>query len=369
MSKPRETFDFSPEKQALLERLLVEEGLETYADHIPQREQRDIAPLSFAQERLWFVHQLEPGSPVYNMPAALRIKGRLNTSALEKSLNEIVRRHDGLRTVFREEEDQVLQVVRPAWKWNLEPEDLGEMPEAEREEEVRRRALEEAQRPFDLSEGPLIRLRLLRVEEETHVLLVTIHHMVFDGWSMGVFFRELTTLYEANVRGEKAALPELPIQYGDYAEWQRERLSGEAAGRVFDLLEKAVKRRPGAPGTADGPPASADPDVSRSGEDVRRACGAAGEAGGVGTPGRGDAVHDAAGGVQGVVDALFGTDGDHGGHPGGESRPEGNGAADRPDVEHAGALYGWFGRADVRGNAEACETGDVGGVCASGSAV
>lgn len=244
MSKPRETFDFSPEKQALLERLLVEEGLETYADHIPQREQRDIAPLSFAQERLWFVHQLEPGSPVYNMPAALRIKGRLNTGALEKSLNEIVRRHDGLRTVFREEEDQVLQVVRPAWKWNLEPEDLGEMPEAEREEEVRRRALEEAQRPFDLSEGSLIRLRLLRVEEETHVLLVTIHHMVFDGWSMGVFFRELTTLYEANVRGEKAALPELPIQYGDYAEWQRERLSGEALDASLTYWKKQLSDAP-----------------------------------------------------------------------------------------------------------------------------
>ena len=184
-------------------------------------------PLSFAQERLWFLDQLEPGNTAYGIPAAYRLQGSLDVAALEWGLNEIVRRHEALRTTFEVVDGRPVQITAPDLRLMLPVEYLREFPEAEREAEVQRQATEEAQRSFDLAKGPLLRITLLRLGEEEHVLLLTMHHIVSDDWSMGVFNRELSALYEAFSAGEPSPLPELPIQYADFAVWQREWLQGE----------------------------------------------------------------------------------------------------------------------------------------------
>ncbi|HEX2079479.1 MAG TPA: amino acid adenylation domain-containing protein, partial [Longimicrobium sp.] len=184
-------------------------------------------PLSFAQERLWFIDRLEPGSAVYNIPVAWRLGGALDQAALERSLSEIVRRHEALRTVFAEVNGSPVQVIAPFGGFSLPVDDLSGLGEADREVEVRRRAGEEARRPFDLSAGPLFRAALLRLGAEDHVLLLSMHHIVSDGWSMGVLFRELSALYEAYREGRESPLAEPGVQYADYAAWQREHLRGE----------------------------------------------------------------------------------------------------------------------------------------------
>jgi amino acid adenylation domain-containing protein len=185
------------------------------------------APLSFAQQRLWFLDQLEPGSPAYNIPAAVRLTGALNVAALERTLDELVRRHEVLRTVFISEAGQPRQLVREHTAQALEVTDLSHLPQVEREVEARLRASEEAQRPFDLGRGPLLRTSLLKLGAEEHVLLLTMHHIVSDGWSAGVLVREMGALYAAYAQGGESPLEELAIQYGDYARWQREWLQGE----------------------------------------------------------------------------------------------------------------------------------------------
>jgi amino acid adenylation domain-containing protein len=188
-------------------------------------------PLSFAQERLWFIDRLEGGSAQYNIPAALCFTGALDVDALERSLGEIVRRHESLRTVFREMDGGAVQVIASFAGFALPVEDLSGLDEAARETEVRRRAREDAARPFDLAEGPLFRATLLRVADEEHVLLLCIHHIVSDGWSSGVLRRELGALYAAYRDGGDSPLAEPPVQYADFAAWQREQLQGEALDR------------------------------------------------------------------------------------------------------------------------------------------
>ena len=188
-------------------------------------------PLSFAQQRLWFLHQLEPESVVYNMPAAVRLTGQLNIAALEATLTEIVRRHESLRTSFTNDGEEPRQVVHPAQPWSLNVIDLSKMAESERPAEVERLADEEARRPFDLQVSPLLRTTLVQTDEQDHVLLWTMHHIISDGWSMGVIIREVAALYEAFVRGAGSPLEELPIQYADYAVWQRETLNEEVIER------------------------------------------------------------------------------------------------------------------------------------------
>ena len=185
-------------------------------------------PLSFSQQRMWLLDQLEPDTPTYNISHALRLSGTLDTEALRRSLKEIVSRHEALRTTFAAVDGEPVQTISPAMDTKLPVEDLGRLPQAERDAEAKRLALEEKRRPFDLERGPLFRARLLRLVEEEHVLLVSMHHIVSDGWSMGVFWRELGALYGAFSRGGPSPLPELPIQYADYALWQRRWLSGEA---------------------------------------------------------------------------------------------------------------------------------------------
>jgi amino acid adenylation domain-containing protein/non-ribosomal peptide synthase protein (TIGR01720 family) len=192
-----------------------------------------VRPASFAQERLWFLNELNPGSAFYNVPFALRLTGALNAAALGQSLTEIVRRHEVLRTTFAADGGRPVQVVAPPRPVPLPVTDLSHLPGPEREAEARRRAAEESLRPFDLASGPLLRTGLLRLDDRDHVLLVTAHHTVIDGWSVGVFVRELGALYPACCEGRPSPVPTLPVQYGDYADWQRQSLQGEALERLL----------------------------------------------------------------------------------------------------------------------------------------
>ncbi|HET9225446.1 MAG TPA: amino acid adenylation domain-containing protein, partial [Thermoanaerobaculia bacterium] len=176
-------------------------------------------PASFAQQRLWFLDQLEPGSFAYNLAGAVRLEGSLDVEALSSALSGIVERHESLRTTFIESDGQPRQVIADPAPLSLPVFDLSSVPD--REAEVRRAAAAEARRPYDLASGPLVRFSLVRLDEREHVLLIGMHHIVSDGWSLGIFVRELGALY----RGE--ALPELSVQYADFAVWQREWLRGE----------------------------------------------------------------------------------------------------------------------------------------------
>ncbi|WP_152622593.1 non-ribosomal peptide synthetase, partial [Archangium violaceum] len=184
-------------------------------------------PLSFAQQRLWFLDQLQPGGSFYIVPTALRLEGTLDVPALENSLSALVRRHESLRTTFQSERGQPTQVIAPPGPLPLQVVDLRSLPSARREAEVHKHTTQEAQRPFDLGRGPLLRALLLRVGEQQHVLMLTLHHIISDGWSMGVLVRDLAAFYQAFSRGLPASLPELPVQYADYAAWQHGWLQGE----------------------------------------------------------------------------------------------------------------------------------------------
>jgi amino acid adenylation domain-containing protein len=181
------------------------------------------APLSFAQERLWLLDRLEPGGTAYNIPSWHRLRGRLDAAALELAAAGIVRRHEALRTTFTERDGEPVQVIAPTAGFRLPVVDLSALPEGARRHEAR---LAAAARPFDLERGPLFRAALVRLAAEEHVLVLDMHHIVADGWSFGVLFRELAELYGALCAGGEPSLPELPIQYADFAVWQRERLRG-----------------------------------------------------------------------------------------------------------------------------------------------
>ncbi|HEX2079919.1 MAG TPA: amino acid adenylation domain-containing protein, partial [Longimicrobium sp.] len=187
-----------------------------------------VAAASFAQERLWFLHQLEPESPAYNISAAWRLAGPLDEGALGAAVDALVLRHEALRTTFDLADGAPVQVIAPSAGARLEVTALDGLPAGERVGAARRVAEEEADRPFDLARGPLFRPRLLRLAADDHVLVITLHHIVGDGWSMRVLYQELGVLYAASLRGEPAPLPELPIQYVDYAAWEREELQGQA---------------------------------------------------------------------------------------------------------------------------------------------
>jgi amino acid adenylation domain-containing protein len=171
---------------------------------------------------MWFIDRLEPGNSLYNRPAFIRLKGELKTAVLERCLNEIIRRHEILRTTFPDVNGQPLQVILPFQPLALAVRDISGLPEAEREAAARRQATDEAALAFDLRRGPPIRAGLLRLGAQEHILLLTMHHIVFDGWSEGVLFQELAVLYESFSAGQPAPLSELPIQYADFAVWQRQ---------------------------------------------------------------------------------------------------------------------------------------------------
>ncbi|HEX6434429.1 MAG TPA: condensation domain-containing protein, partial [Gemmatimonadales bacterium] len=220
----------SPEQRALLTARLQSSGLgRLEAETIPPRSPTSSAPLSFAQQRLWFLQRLEPASAAYNIPFAARLKGSLDNAALRWALQTIVHRHESLRTRFGEQNEGPVQIIAERSDVPLPETDLSGVPEPERQ--LRRLAAAEARTAFDLEQGPLIRAQLIRMGPQEHVLLLTLHHSVSDGWSMGVLMKELAVLYRAALGEEPAPLPDLPLQYADYAAWQRSPQQTEKLGR------------------------------------------------------------------------------------------------------------------------------------------
>ena len=229
-SKVQRTTNLAPEeKRALLAWLLQQKA-----------DKPATVPLSFAQERMWFLDQLEPGNSTYNMGFAYRLSGPLDVTALEKSFNKIVQRHEVLRTTFSVINGQPIQVIAPNLTLPLPVIDLCHLAEVERKGQIQRFISEERRRVFELSHGPLLRTTLLQLDMQEHILLLTMHHIISDGWSLGVLLRELATLYEAHCTGKVPVLPELPIQYGDFAVWQREWLQGEVLENQLDYWKQQL---------------------------------------------------------------------------------------------------------------------------------
>ncbi|MGZ9260897.1 MAG: amino acid adenylation domain-containing protein [Candidatus Binatia bacterium] len=219
-------------------------GIDKYPQRIPPIvpiTRNHDAPLSFAQQRLWFLDRLEPDSAAYNVPAAFRLVGELDGHALEQSLNEIVRRHEVLRTVVATVNGDPVQKLLPPSPLALTCTDISDRPETDREQALPRLLSEEAAKPFDLSRGPLLRTKLLRLAPQDHVLFLNMHHVVSDGWSMGVLFREISDLYDAYCSGKTSPLPELPVQYADYTVWQREWLQGENLENQLSYWRKQLE--------------------------------------------------------------------------------------------------------------------------------
>jgi amino acid adenylation domain-containing protein len=214
-------------KPEILECLRAREPVRPQLRRIP----REHPPLSFAQQRLWFLDQLVPDSAFYNVPAAIPLRFPVNVPVLERTVNEIVRRHESLRTTFRTVDGQPEQAIAATLEIPLPVIDLSPLSGDARASEAARLADAEAQRPFDLAAGPLIRTTLLRLGSTEYVFLLTLHHIIADGWSLDVLFRELAALYPAFAAGRPSPLPELPVQYADYAAWQREWLQGEVLDR------------------------------------------------------------------------------------------------------------------------------------------
>ena len=208
--------------------MLEKEGIKLHdSQKVDPRQSPDNLPLSFAQARLWFFDQLEPGKSIYNICRAQCLTGPIDLAALTESLNEIVRRHEILRTTFPSVDGQPVQVISPTLILTIPIIDLQQLPRPARESAASRIATEAARYAFNLTLGPLLRLTLLRLAMEDHILLLTVHQIIHDGWSVGVFFRELETMYRSFSEGDPALLPELPVQYADFAVWQRKWLEGE----------------------------------------------------------------------------------------------------------------------------------------------
>ncbi|WP_255581302.1 condensation domain-containing protein, partial [Caballeronia sp. dw_276] len=201
-------------------------------------------PLSYAQQRLWFLDQLEPGSTLYNLPAAVRLHGELDVAVLHRTLSEVLRRHEALRTSFVAENGTVQQRIDASPVLDLPVVDLSTLPEAARDISLRMQLNETAGTAFDLSSGPLVRAALVRLGATDHVIALTLHHIVSDGWSTGVLVREVAALYGAFSRGEPSPLPDLPVQYADYAHWQREWLTDDALARQLDYWRAQLTGAP-----------------------------------------------------------------------------------------------------------------------------
>jgi amino acid adenylation domain-containing protein/non-ribosomal peptide synthase protein (TIGR01720 family) len=215
------------EQVRTIERLLAS-GEPASAGEIPPFTRTESAPLSFGQQRLWFLHQLEPASDFYNVPLAFHVRGPLNTGVLADCWSEIARRHEVLRTTFPIRQGVPVQEVGETWsRSRMNVTELGHLPAEQAAAAAEEFLSKEAREPFDLSCGPLMRVFLLRLAKEEHALLLNVHHIIVDGWSLGILLRELAVLYEAFLAGRSSPLPPLPIQYADYAQWQRERLNGE----------------------------------------------------------------------------------------------------------------------------------------------
>jgi amino acid adenylation domain-containing protein len=214
------------------------------AERLGRQRKRRRFPASFSQQRLWFLEQLAPGGSAYNVPGALRIHGPLDTEVWRRCLTEIVRRHEALRTTFEEVDGEPMQVVAPDGEPEFAVVDCAHLRGPDGEAGIRELAREEFARPFDLRTSPLLRVRFLRLTADEHVLLLTMHHIIGDLWSTSVAFQELVSLYAAHTTGRDADLPELRIQYADYAVWQRKRLEGDAPAADLEYWKKTLAGAP-----------------------------------------------------------------------------------------------------------------------------
>jgi condensation domain-containing protein len=241
----------SPLRRRVLQLMLQKKGIQPRTSTaIQPRQGNGPSPLSYAQERIWFFEQLEPGTPAYNIPAAVRLTGPLNVEALRQSLTEIMRRHEALRTAFHSVEGSPFQIAGPAGSLPLPTIDMrgasaeieagASHPSQQTLEMIRR----EINRPFDLSVGPLLRCCLWRVGEDEHIALLTTHHIASDGWSIHLLFGELAILHDAFSCGKPSPLRELPVQYADFAQWQRERLQGEALDEQLTFWRRQLDQAP-----------------------------------------------------------------------------------------------------------------------------
>lgn len=227
----------------------------------------EMIPASSGQRRLWFLEQMEPGTPLYNIPYLVRLNGPLNERALDRALAGIVERHEVLRTNFVAVGSEPMQVVRTSWTLDLPVTDLTGVPPSMRETELRRLAGEEARKPFDLARDLMLRVRLYRLGDTAHALMLVMHHIASDGWSMAILYRELGLGYEAFSGGSRPNLPELPVQYGDFAQWQHDYLQGEALARLVEFWKKAMS---GAPALLELPADRARPPIqSHRGDNVQ----------------------------------------------------------------------------------------------------
>ncbi|MCC5658374.1 amino acid adenylation domain-containing protein [Nostoc sp. XA010] len=218
----------SPEKRELLMQRLNQQTEKVVPTIITaQTRESNSFPLSFAQERLWFIEQLQPGNVFYNITNAVRLQGKLNIAALEQSINEIIRRHEALRTTLTAVEGKPIQVIASSLSLKLSIVDLCEVPSATQEQELQKIIIEESITSFDLLRGPLLRVKLLQLNQTEYVMVFTMHHIVSDIWSMGVLVEEVAVLYPAFCHSKVSPLPELPIQYPDFAVWQRQWLQGQ----------------------------------------------------------------------------------------------------------------------------------------------
>ncbi|MGZ4135059.1 MAG: condensation domain-containing protein, partial [Tumebacillaceae bacterium] len=188
--------------------------------------------------------QLDPGNTAYNTPSATRLRGKLHVDLLEQSFNEVVRRHEVLRTTFAMEQEMAVQVIAPNLHISIPVIDLRELPPEQRQQAVKQYVADESKRPFDIHQGPLVRATLLQTDAEEHVLFLIFHHIVSDGWSTMVLIREMTAVYEALLNGKSANLPELPIQYADFAVWQKEWMQGETFEQQMNYWRKQLSGNP-----------------------------------------------------------------------------------------------------------------------------
>ncbi len=235
----------SSEGTPTIEHLSADQRRELLRELLRQKRARPRRwPLSLAQQRLWILSQLETESAAYNSSSSLRLQGELDEPALRRGLDSLVERHEILRTCFRAEDGEPMQVVRDPVPLPLPLKDLTELPEAEREAEVRQRIRALIRLPFDLERGPLLRATLYRLGERHHVLALVLHHLIYDGWSIGVVLRELTAVYRAGVAGGRPELAGLPIQYGEYAARQRRQLEGELGDRQLDYWRRQLAGTP-----------------------------------------------------------------------------------------------------------------------------
>jgi thioesterase domain-containing protein/acyl carrier protein len=221
-------------KKDLWEAIRTIIGLQNQAPPLLPVDRNHPLSLSFTQERLWFLEQLGASGSAYNIPFAFRLQGNLNFAALEQSLNALLQRHEALRTTFTAAANQPFQVIAPPLTLTLNKVDVPVDSPTGQDSQVQHYVRQDAQTPFDLTQGPLLRATLLQLTETEHVLLLTVHHIIFDGWSEGVLWRELAAFYEAFSAGESAPLPDLPIQYGDFAVWQRQWLQGDFFQALID---------------------------------------------------------------------------------------------------------------------------------------